>query len=217
MNARYFAVAYAGLKKDQLKGALKNMNSTGIVLYGRNEHVVCSIYEKLIDLNNNENKQQTFRSLSSIALTETTVLVGDREARAVYEIDLTSGNLMRTLNIDGQPISLSLNQQFLVCVDGQNSIVYVFDRASLGMVVMSSAMKGGVEQAVITDDNLIFIRAADTSGQVTLLDGSLEYRAAFNEIQARVTNLALIRDQNCLLAIGGANNKQQFKIFGYMV
>lgn len=192
------------------------MSSTGIVLYGRNEHVVCSIYEKLIDLNNNENKQQAFRSLSSIALTETTVLVGDREARAVYEIDLTSGNLMRTLTIDGQPISLSLNQQFLVCVDGQNSIVYVFDRASLGVVVMSGAMKGGVEQAVITDDNLIFIRAAD-SGQVTLLDGSLEYRAAFNEIQARVTNLALIRDQNCLLAIGGANNKQQFKIFGYMV
>ena len=80
----------------------------------------------------------------------------------------------------------------------------------------SSAMKGGVEQVFITDDNLILIRSAD-SGQVTLLNGSLEYRAAFDEIQARLTNLALIRDQNCLLAIGRANNKQQFKIFGYMV
>lgn len=194
------------------------MSSSGIVLYGRNEHVVCSIYEKLIDLSNGKDSSSSsgFRSLSSIALTESTVLVGDREARAVYEMDLATGTLVRTLNIDGQPVSLSLNAQFLVCVDAQNSLVYVFERASLGLVVMSSAsVKGGIEQALITEDNLIFVRAAD-SGQVTLLDGSLEHRATFNEIQARVTNMALIRDQNCLLAIGGINNRQQFKIFGYM-
>lgn len=203
------------------------MTSTGIVLYGRNEHVVCSIYEKLINLNPSVADKASigggesglgggFRNLSSIALTDTTVLVGDRDARAVYEIEISTGSLLRTLNIDGQPVSLSLSQRYLACVDAQNSIVYVFDRTSLEMCAMSGVIKGGVEQAVITEDNLIFVRAAD-SGLVALLDANLELKATFGEIQARVTNMALICDQNCLLAIGGVNNKQQFKIFGYMV
>lgn len=88
------------------------------------------------------------------------------------------------------------------------------------MVGRSQApIKSGVEQVLLSDDNLVFVRggANESGGQVSLLDGSLENKATFGEIQARVTNLALIRDQNCLLAIGGMNSKQQFKIYGYMV
>lgn len=220
VNARYLAVAYSGLKKEQLKGALKNMSSTGIILYGRDQHVVCSIYEKLLDITKSSSDSSSFRNLSSVALTDTTCLAADKDARCIYEIDLASSTLMRTLTLDGQPVSVSVNRQLVACADALNSLVYLFDRASLATVGRSQApIKSGVEQVLLSDDNLVFVRggANESGGQVSLLDGSLEAKATFGEIQARVTNLALIRDQNCLLAIGGMNSKQQFKIYGYMV
>lgn len=191
------------------------MAPTGIILYGRDQHVVCSIYEKLLDLGKND----SFRSLTSVALTDSTIFASDREARCIYELDLTTGSLMKTISIDGQPMSLSLNQHFLLAVDSQNSIVYLFDRASLATVGSASLKSvdqvNGALNAVISEDNLVFVRNSES--QITLLDGNLEPKAAFNEIQARLTNLAIIRDQNYMMAIGGVNNKQQFKIFGYMV
>lgn len=174
------------------------------------------MYEKLIDLNKSESGTNGFRSLASIALTETTVMAADRDARCVYEIDLASSTLMRTLTLDGQPTALALNTQFLVCVDTANSLVYLFDKATLAVAVTSTVMKGGVDQVVITDDNLVFVRSVE-SGHVILLNGALELKATFSEIQTRVTNFTLIRDQSCLLAIGGMNSKQQFKILGYVV
>lgn len=117
VNQRYLAVAFAGLKKDQLKGSsLKNVatavNSTGIVLYGRDQHVVCSIHEKLIDL---PDKSLPDNCTISIALTEgASLFAAERSTGRIYEIDLTTSSLMRTVSIDGgHPMSIGKENHFV--------------------------------------------------------------------------------------------------------
>ena len=58
-NNEYFVVSYSGaLKKDQLKGIWKNLPQTGVISFTRQENVVCSVFDKSIDLSKNN---ETFR------------------------------------------------------------------------------------------------------------------------------------------------------------
>jgi hypothetical protein len=221
VNARYLAVAYSGLKKEHLKGALKNVNPTGIFLYGRDNHVICSVYEKTIDLAAGKS-EGGFKALTSVALTDTGALfAADRDQMCIFQIEISSGSLLRTIKTpDGHPGSLCLNQSYLSVIDSLNSQLHVFDVHTLALV--SSVSLKSIDQingslnAILTEDNLIFVRNSDH--QLALLDASLEPRAFFNEIQAKLTNLAILKDQNqSLLVIGGINSKQQYKIFGYSI
>ncbi len=59
-SQNYFAVSYFGpLKKEQSKGIWKNLPNSGVILFTRQEFVVCSIHDKIIDLSrNNESFKQ---------------------------------------------------------------------------------------------------------------------------------------------------------------
>ena len=61
-NETYFAVSYSGpLKKEQSKGIWKNLPNAGVILFTRQEYVICSVHDKIIDLgkNNESFKQPT--------------------------------------------------------------------------------------------------------------------------------------------------------------
>jgi hypothetical protein len=65
-NDSYFAVSYSGLKKEQMKGTFKNLNPTGVILYRREQYVVCTIYDKVIELKGND---EAFKSPTGLAMT----------------------------------------------------------------------------------------------------------------------------------------------------
>lgn len=217
VNSRYLAVAYAAVKKEQMKGSLKSMNSTGVLLFGRDEHVICSVFEKQIEIG----KGDSFKNITSLAMNEMSLFAADRDLKAVYQFDLSTSSVVKKINMsDGLPTSLSLNQSYLMAIDALHSILYVFDLQSLELVSSVSLKTidqlNGALNGIITEENLIFVRNSEY--QITLLDNNLEPVTVFNEVQAKLTTLAMLREHpNQMIAIGGVNSKSQYKIFGYTV
>lgn len=219
VNAEYLALAYSGLKKEQLKGTLKNMNPSGVMLFRRDQHVVCSVYEKVIELG----QAQNFRSLSGIALTEKFLFVCDRELRSVFKFDIKTKTLLKTTVLpDGDPFSISVNGSCVIVTCALNSVLYLFDAESLEQInsvgLKTIDQVNGALNSVLTEDNLIFIRNAEN--QIALLNSNLEQRAYFNEIPAKITNVSLIcpeKSNDQMLVVGAINSKQQFKLFGYTI
>ena len=215
VNGSYVAVAYSSLKKDQLKGTFKNANPAGVILYKREQHVVCTVHEKMVDLSKNE----SFKNINSIALSDKHLFVCEKELRSVLQYDLKTGNLLKTAVIaNGEPYSISVNSSYVCVTDQVNSNLYVFSVDNLeqisGVSLKPIDQVNGALNVLITDENLIFVKTSDN--QVTLLDSTLEHRACFNEIQFRVIDMALIKDNsNQMLIVGCMNNKSQYKLFGY--
>jgi hypothetical protein len=213
-NSCYVAVAYSSLKKDQLKGALKYMNPSGVVLYRREQHVVCSVHEKQIELGKNE----SFKTINGIALTDKYAFVCEKETRIIYQFDLKNGRLLNSAELDGEPYSISANQAFFCVTDSANSILYMFNSENLETIntaiIKSIDQLNGQMSVLLTEENLIFIRNADN--QITLLNSKFEHCAYFNEIQARLINITLLKDSNQMLVIACQNNKQQFKLLSYV-
>jgi len=214
-NSQYVAVAYSSLKKDQLKGSLKYMNPSGVVLYRREQHVVCSVHEKQIELGKNE----CFKTINGIALTDKYAFVCEKETRIIYQFDLKSGRLINSAELDGEPYSIAANQAFFCVIDSANSILYMFNNESLetinSAVIKSIDQLNGQMGVLLTDENLIFIKNSDN--QLTLLNSRFEHCAYFNEIQARIISITLVKDSNQMLVIACQNNKQQFKLTSYIV
>ena len=214
-NSCYVAVAYSSLKKDQLKGALKYMNPSGVVLYRREQHVVCSVHEKQLELGKNE----SFKTITGIALTDKYAFVCEKETRIIYQFDLKNGRLLNSAELDGEPYSISANQAFFCVTDSVNSILYMFNSENLetinSAVIKSIDQLNGQMSVLLTEENLIFIKNADN--QITLLNSKFENCAYFNEIQARLINIALLKDSNQMLVIACQNNKQQYKLLSYIV
>ena len=216
-NSQYVAVAYSSLKKDQLKGPLKNMNPSGVVLYRHDAHVVCSVYEKQIELG----KNVSFKTLNGLALTEKYAFVCEKETSIIYQFDLKSGQLVNSAQLDGEPCTISANQSCVCVVDSANSILYMFNSETLE-TINSSVLKSldqlnGNMGVLLTEDNLVFIRNADN--QITLLNAKLEPCAYFNEIQARLISVTLVKDTNSqsqMLVIAAQNNNKQFKLLSYL-
>lgn len=216
-NSSYLAVGYSGLRKEQLRGNLKNLNTSGIFLYRRDQHVICSVYEKAIDLGKNE----SFKSVSGIALTETCLYACDKDLRTIYKFDLKTGALIKTTSIrDGELTNMSINSSCLTVLDSVNSNLYLFDLDNLSQI--KSANMGRIDQlngqmmASISQDNVLFLKNAEN--QITLLDSGLEAQACFNEIQAKILSLSLVKDaQNEMLVVGAINSSKQFRLLGYAI
>jgi hypothetical protein len=215
VNAQYVCVAYSGLKKEQMKGALKNMNPSGIFLYRREQHVVCSVHEKQIELGKNE----SFKTINGIALTDKYLFVCEKESSCIYQFDVKSGLIINSAQLDGEPSSIAANQLGCLCVmDSANSILYMFNSENL-QTMNSVDLKtvdqiNGLISVFLTDENLIFVRNAEN--QIVLLNANLEICAYFNEISGRLINMTLVKDQNQMLVIACQNSKQQFKLLGYV-
>jgi hypothetical protein len=223
VNGSYLAVAYSGLKKEQLKGTFKNMNPSGIVLFRRDEHVVCSIQEKCIDLNKqDDNNNMSFKCLSGIALNDKYLFACDTELRSIYQFDIRNGSLIKTALInDGQPTSITINENYLLFNDSINSLIYVFDINTLNLYSSINLkdldqMNGRFDLMITETDNYLFVKHADN--QLCLFDSNLEKRAFYNEIQFKILGFTMLKDNlNHMLVIGSLNmSKQQFKLHGYV-
>ena len=215
-NDNYFAVAYAGLKKDQMKGTLKTMNPNGVILFRREQFVVCTVYDKVLELKNNE----AFKSPSGLAFSDRYLLVCDRELRTVFKIDFKTGVVVQRLCLkDGEPYSISTNRDNLIINDIINSSIYVFNIESFSQINCTNLkvidQLSGAFTLALTEENLCFVR--NSENQITLLDAYLEQRAYFNEIQAKILSMAFLSRTNQMLVVGTVNSKQQYKLYGYFV
>lgn len=218
VNKSYFAISYSGvLKKDQLKGKWKTLSPNGVMLFSRQEFIVCSEYDKLIELKNGD----SFKQPSGIALTERNAYVCDKELRAVFKFDLKSDSkgavLLERISLNSSPVSISVNSQLLVLTD-MNSMFYVYDVETFQQLTsknLNSIDKlHGYMSIVLSEDNLIFVRNAFS--QLYLLNANLEMKASFNEIQGSIQNIALLQSNRQMLVVG-CNNGQQSKLFGYQI
>ena len=214
-NAQYVAVAYSGLKKEQLKGSLKTMSPSGVLLYRREQHVVCSVYEKQVVLS----KSDCFKTLNAIALTDSYLFVCEKETSNVYKFEVKSGSIINTAQLDGEPFSVSANQTHCCVLDSANSNLYIFENETLESVAATSVKDidqlAGQMSVVLSDENLVFVK--NSANQIALLNDKLEYQAYFNEIQAKLINITLVRDNlNQMLVIACQNSKQQCKLAGYI-
>lgn len=213
-NSQYVAVAYSNLKKEQLKGALKNVNPSGIFLYRREQHVVCSVHEKQLELGKNE----CFKTINGLALTDKYAFVCEKETSIVYKFDLKSGQMIKSLELDGEPYSISANQSQFCVVDSANSYLYLFDNETLD--TLSSAVVKSIDQLngnmsiLLTEENFVFIKNADN--QMTLLNSKLEQCAYFNEMPGRLISISLVKDNNQMLVIACQNNNKHFKLLSYI-
>lgn len=214
----YLAVAYSGLDKEKKKGINKLLKPNGIVLYRRDQFVVCTIYDKVIELK--EDKQE-FRSPTGLALFNNHLFVCDRELKSIFKFDVVSGKmLLRSKLSEGVPNTISINgKRLLVSSDCLSSSLHVFDMDTfehLKSVVLSDIdQTGGQFQHVVTEDDLIFVKNSES--QLSLLDQNLNKRACFNEIDGKILNLALVKHNNTMLVIGTMNRQKQYKIYGYIV
>ena len=217
VNENFFGLTYSGLKKEHLKGSMKNMNPSGVLLFRRENFVVCSVYDKSIDLKNNE----AFKSPSGLIFSDRFLLVCDRELRTVFKVDLKTFIVVQRLCIkDGEPNSISANRENFIINDIINSSVYVFNtetfsQLNCGNLKVIDQLNGAFNMA-LTEDGLCFVR--NSENQICLLDPYLEQRAYFNEVQAKILSIALVNSGSSqMLIIGGVNSKQQYRLFGYFV
>lgn len=213
----YLAVAYSGLDKEKKKGTFKNMKPNGIVLYRRDNFVVCTIYDKVIEL---KEGNQEFKSPTGLALHNNHLFVCDRELKSIFKFDVVSGKmLLRAKLSEGEPNAISINGKRLVVSDCISSSLYVFDmdtfeqQKSVGLRAIDQT--SGQFQHVVTEDDLIFVKNSES--QLSLLDQNLSQRAYFNEINGKILNLALVKQNNTMLVIGSMNRQQQYKFYGYIV
>ncbi len=197
-------------------GTFKNLNPTGVILYRRENYVVCTIYDKVIELKGDE----AFKCPTALAMTNKYLLVCDKELKSVFKFDVKTSQLVQRANLlDGEPSSISINGNKFVITDSLNSIIYQFDLETFTQLKSISIKQidqiNGAFNTILTDEDLIFIK--NSENQLTLLDNGLQQRTYFNEIQARIQNIAFIKQNNQMLIIGCINNKQQYKLFGYIV
>lgn len=213
-NENYFAVCYSGtLKKDQMKGIWKNLSSNGVMLFTRQQHVVCSIHDKIIEL-----KKDSFKQPTDVALTENHLFVCDKELRAIFKYNLKTAAMQKIQFKDAEPYSISANNSTFIVTD-MNSTITMFDLETCNQI-KSKSLKiidqiSGLFNTVLTEDGLIFVK--NSENQLCLLDSNLEHRAFFNEIQAKNLNISFLQQPNQMLIIGCVNSSQQFKLFGYVV
>ena len=221
----YLALCYAGLKKEHMKGSLKNLNLSGVILYRRDEHVVCTVHEKQLDLPNGG-----FKCVSALTVNEKCAFVCDRELRSITQFEIKTGNVLNTVNMEGEPGSISVNSNYLLLCDTKNSFLYLYD-VTEGLTLLNSICVKNIDQlngnngglsAFITEDDLIFVRNAES--QLTLIDVNFEFRAHFSEFQAKLSSVTYVRgeaNKNHMLIVGGSNGaagKQQiFKLYAYAI
>lgn len=217
-NESYFAVIYSGLsKKEQTKGSFKNMKPNGIVLYRRENYVVCTIFDKSIEL---KDSNESFKSPTGLAMTSKHLFVCDRELKSIFKFDIKSGALVHRAKFsEGEPNSLSISGNKLIVTDCILSSLYEFDVENFSQLKSVNLKQldqiGGQFQTVITEEGLIFLK--NSENQLTLLDANLQPRSFFNQVPARVLNIALVKQSNSMLVIGCVNGKMQYKLFGYIV
>ncbi len=221
VNSQYFAVAYSGLtKKEQSKGLFKNLQPSGIVLYRRENYVVCTVHDKVIEL---KEANQSFKSPSGLAMTDTHLFVCDKELKSVLKFDLKTGALVNRAKLtEGEPNALTIKGNKLFVSDCVLSHIYVFDTETFSQLKSASIKQldqiGGQFMMAVTDDELLFVKNSDS--QVALLDQNLKPRAFFNELAARVLSVASLvgsQGSGLMLVIGCVNSKQQYKLYGYVV
>ncbi len=164
---------------------------------------------------------ESFKAPTGLALLNNHMFVCDRELRIVFKFDVKSGQLLNRVRLaEGEPSSLSVSGDRLVLTDCIASNLYVFNVETLEQMRSVSLKSidriGGQFEHVVSEEGLIFLKNADE--HLTLLDGNLSQRATFNDINAKVLNLAVIRQNvTSMLVIGCVNKQQQFKLYGYVV
>lgn len=216
VNSNYLAVGYNVAKKEQLKGSLKGMNLSGIVLFTRQQQIICSVHDKSIELPN-----ESFKSIIGTAMNEEHLFAIDRELHSLFKFNIKSGQLLKRVNFQNADLAfISLNSSFLTITNSQSSLLHLIDINSLNQIKNASLKQidqlNGNLSSFTLQENLIFVKNSER--QLSILDSNLELMACFNEIQFKITSFCIISDQNNqLLIIGTINEKNQFKLLGYSI
>ena len=77
-----------------MKHMLKNLKPNGLLLYTRDRHMVCSKYDKMIDL-----PETGFKQPSGIAMNAEFIFVCDKELASVSKIDIVSGLVVQSIGV----------------------------------------------------------------------------------------------------------------------
>lgn len=215
-NESYVAVSYSGLKKEQMKGTFKKLQPNGVIIYRRENFVVCTIYDKAIELKDGE----VFKNPCGIAMTSKHLLVCDRELKSVFKFDIKSGALVQRARLpEGEPYSISINANKIAITDCSHSSLVTLDLETFAQLKTINLKQidqvNGHFQGVLTDEDLLFVK--NSENQLSLFDGNLQPRAYFNDVHSKIQNIAFIKQNNQMLIIGCTNSKQQYKLFGYIV
>jgi hypothetical protein len=216
VNEQHLAICYAGLKKEQLKGAFKNLSSSGVLLYKRDDHVVCSVHERHIETGGSGQ----FKSPTSLAMTDKYLYVCDRELKTLFQFDVKTSGVVNSVTLaHSDPNSMSLNASNLIVSDALNSNVYLYDTQNLTLLnsvcVKNIDKTQGAMDVYINEEDMIFLRVSES--QLAMIDINFELRAYFTEIQTKINSLVYLKDQQAhMLVVGGVTGKQ-FKLYGYAI
>lgn len=77
-----------------MKHMLKNLKPSGILLYTRDRHMVCSKYDRSIDL-----PDTGFKQPSGLAMSAQFVFVCDKELASVFKIEIASGVVLQSIGL----------------------------------------------------------------------------------------------------------------------
>ncbi len=215
-NENYFAVAYSGtLKKDQMKGVWKNASPNGVMLFLRQQFVVLSIHDRIMELKNNE----SFKQPTGLALTDKYLFVCDKELKSVFKFDLKTFSLIQRIPFkDTDPYSVCISKESFIVTDTK-SLMYMFDIESCAQQKSTSLKL--IDQinssftTVSNNDGLLFVK--NSENQLCLLDSDLEQRAFFNQIQAKILSIAFLNQPGQMLIIGCVNSSKQNKLYSYVI
>ena len=211
VNMDYIGVTFTNLNKKYLKN--KQLRPSGVVLYRKDGERVDFSNEKIIDIG------YEFKNPNGIAMNNDYVFVCDRELRAVFKIDIKSGNLIKRIDIpNGEPYKISLNKNYVVVTDIVQHSLNVYEIETLSalknLIIEQPDGRNGPFTVFITDDNIIFIKNYQDS-QLIVFNFDLNNKYVFKKIKGQIQGLTVLQVYNQMLVVGITEKRQSYKLLCY--
>lgn len=155
-----------------------------------------------------------------MALNDDYLFVCDKDLKAVFKINIKTGQVANRISIHGEPYKISVNRYHAVVTDILDHSINVYDVERMTLikdaVIEQPDRKNGPFSVAITADNLIFIKNYQDR-QMILFNFDLTNHVAFTSslIRGGILGFTILEgfDQN--LVIGVAEKKGVYKLICY--
>lgn len=155
-----------------------------------------------------------------MALNDDFLFVCDKDLRAVFKINIKTGQVANRISIHGEPYKISVNRNHAVVTDILDHSINVYDIEKMTLikdaVIEQPDRKNGPFSVSITNDDLIIIKNYQDR-QMILFNSDLTNHVVFksNLIKGGILGFTVLEgfDQN--IVIGVAERKGVYKLICY--
>jgi len=225
-NQTLVGLLYSDLTKDNIKAISKKLkckkleNKSGIALYRWADEPFR--FEKTIDAYKQPELHGGLVAPNGLCMNESVVFVCDRELRAVFKIDIRTGDVMQKLPLaESEPIGIGLCARFLVVVDSKNQEISTVDIDKLTLIKSMKigedfqSLGGGGYDVVVHQKSYLFVKSHSDS-RVMIYDADLQFKNCFEYEGANYQGIAVLGKEkmNETIVIGRNLDNKNFKL-GY--